>query len=81
MEEYKFAGLKITKCTVVRDNGTDSVVFTVDGPTAFPETKYPLDIKMDTRRGYAEEWLRQNMPELSFEVIDVTYNKTVGRHS
>ena len=65
MKEIKFADWVVTKIFVLRDRGTDKISFTCHGaPTPFPELdvlekeeKYPPHFGIETRRGYAEEWL------------------------
>lgn len=49
--------LKIKSITIVRVGAIDTVYFSPELPTPFPEMQYPASFKVDVRAGYAEEWL------------------------
>jgi len=63
--------IEITKVTVVRTRGTDTIVIGFDGPTPFPEMGYPAHLSIECRQGYAENWLSQ---------MGITEFSTVGDH-
>jgi hypothetical protein len=55
----KKISFNVKRVTIVRVGGTDQIFFWPDLPTPFPEMKYEPSLKMETRAGYAEEWLRE----------------------
>ncbi len=70
---------KIKKVQLVRATGTDQISIEVEGPTPFPELdarepgKYPPTMRVETRRGYAEEWLTgMGISMADVEVIDTS---------
>jgi hypothetical protein len=71
VKQIKFAGLTVTKIFVLRGTGTDKISFTCDGaPTTFPESKYPPCFNVETRHGYAEEWLKIFDIEMNDERVE-----------
>lgn len=68
MKELSF---KAKKIIVVRRDGTDTIYFNADLPTPFPDMGYEPNIKMETRHGYAEEWLKKVFGVEPDEVINV----------
>lgn len=57
--------LVVTKIQILRIRGTDKISFQFEGPSPFPEMesrepgKYPAEFFVETRRGYAESYLRK----------------------
>jgi hypothetical protein len=73
----KFGGSIVTSIQVVRGSGTDRISFNCSGsPSPFPEMErlepgnYPPFFRIETRAGYAEEWL-EAMFGVSSEDLDI----------
>lgn len=58
-----------TKATILTGKGTDYIMFDSNLPTAFPEMRYACSFKIEARAGYGETWLKENFPNLPYEVI------------
>ena len=66
MIQYKSLFSYITEVTIIRLNGTDQISFFIaDAPTCFPELDAQnhndyrgATFKLELRRGYAEQWLK-----------------------
>jgi hypothetical protein len=48
--------LKVKRAVVVTSQGTDTIILTLDGPTAYPIMQYDTIIKISTQKGYGEEY-------------------------
>ena len=73
----------LTKITVLQGAGTDQINLSVLGPTpypelakAHPEENYGITLSVQTRKGYALEWLKQM--ELDILGIPVQVIGTTG---
>lgn len=51
--------LKVKKATVVVRCGVDHISLELDGPTPFPEMKYPPVAIIEARHGYGEWWCQE----------------------
>ena len=60
-----------TKATILTGQSTDEITFYPNLPTAFPEMDYPCTLKMEARSGYGETWLKENFPNLPYDVIKI----------
>ena len=68
--------IKIRAITILLTDGTDRISFKTELPTPYPEMKYPADLRMDARRGYGEQYCRENFPGIPIEIIDTMAHKT-----
>ena len=50
--------------------GTDQIIITTYSPTSFPEMKYDTTIRIDARRNYGEQWLKENFPGIAYNIVD-----------
>lgn len=66
--------LGVTKIVVIRDFGTDKVILWTNRPPPFPPevSRDPLTVQFDTRRGYAEQYVRETFGVEVDEVIDTS---------
>ena len=56
MIEMKF---QVKRAVVLLTNATDIVCLTVDLPTAFPEAKYDVGLRIDARYDYGVTWCKE----------------------
>lgn len=64
--------LPVKKITVLVNTGnTDTVYFSLDASTPYPNMGYEANAKMDARSGYGVEWVRQTFGRDPDEIIDL----------
>ena len=64
----------VTKVQIVESTGTDSVFLTTDSPCPFvPEYGIfqPLILSFRTTKGFAEEYIKNNFPGITVEIIKI----------
>lgn len=60
-------------CVLIDRPGEDEISFNVDAPTAHPEMKYAVYLKMRARKGFGIEWVKQNLPGTHVDVISMKH--------
>lgn len=65
MTTVEFSG-----ATLITGKSTDKItLYPIDLPTTFPEMNYDCCFTIEARQGYGETWLKENFPNLPYEVI------------
>lgn len=63
----------VTKITIMETDGTDVVVFKIEGSSPYPSwmPDYQPEIKIECAKGHAYNWLCENVPTLNLEDVCV----------
>lgn len=69
---------EIRKVTIIKyADSTDKIKFEIDGETPFPELSEQVKrticpyLQIETRCGYAEEWLKKQGIDLEYNIIEI----------